>query len=204
MRIYNSHIMNSLTSDRLKEALGLLSALLEAEGAEPEHLVIIGGSALIALNLVSRATQDVDIMADVDPEKGLVDPRPMSVALVRAARKVAMELTLDPKWLNTGPADQLRTGLPEGFISRLSRREIGSRLIVYYPGRFDLIHLKLFAVVDQGSGRHREDLKALRASDEELLAATRWVLTQDAGEVFPMIVNQTLKELGVGYLTAQL
>ena len=166
--------------------------------------MIIGGSALIALNLVSRATQDVDIMADVDPEKGLVDPRPMSVALVRAARKVAMELTLGPKWLNTGPADQLRTGLPEGFISRLSRREIGSRLIVYYPGRFDLIHLKLFAVVDQGSGRHREDLKALRASDEELLAATRWVLTQDAGEVFPMIVNQTLKELGVGYLTAQL
>ena len=68
----------------------------------------------------------------------------------------------------------------------------------------DLIHFKLFAVVDQGPGRHRNDLQALNPSDEELLAAARWVLTQDAGEVFPMIVNQTLTELGVGHLTEQL
>jgi hypothetical protein len=119
--------MNSLNTKRLSEALGLLSKLLDAEGAEPEHLVIIGGSALIALDLVSPSTRDVDIMADVDPEKGLVDPRPMSQALQRAARQVAMELDLDGKWLNTGPADQLRTGLPEGFLTRLTTREIGPR-----------------------------------------------------------------------------
>jgi len=196
--------MNSLTTERLREALGLLSQLLDAEGAEPEHLVIIGGSALIALDLVTRSTRDVDIMADVDPEKGLVDPRPMSEALQRAARKVAMELELEGKWLNTGPADQLRTGLPEGFLSRLSPREIGRRLTVYYPGRVDLIHFKFFAVVDQGPGRHRDDLKALAPTNQEILAAARWVLTQDAGEVFPMIVNQTLKELGHEDLVDQL
>lgn len=196
--------MNPLTTERLRQAMSLLSRFLDQEGAEPEHLVIIGGSALIALELVSRATRDVDIMADVDPEKGLVDPRPMSDALQRAARKVAVELELDGKWLNTGPADQLRMGLPEGFLARLTRREIGPRLIIYYPGRVDLIHFKLFAVVDQGPGRHRNDLQALNPSDEELLAAARWVLTQDAGEVFPMIVNQTLTELGVGHLTEQL
>lgn len=182
----------------------LLSSFLDQEGAEPEQLVIIGGSALIALDLVSRSTRDVDIMADVDPVKGLVDPRPMSEALQRAAWKVAMELDLEAKWLNTGPADQMRMGLPEGFVSRLSPREIGPRLTVYYPGREDLIHFKLFAVVDQGPGRHREDLKALDPTDDEMLAAARWVLTQDAGEVFPMIVNGTLKELGVGHLVEQL
>lgn len=160
--------MNPLTTERLKDALGLLSQLLEAENAEPEHLVIIGGSALIALDLVTRSTRDVDIMAYVDPEKGLVDPRPMSEALQRAARKVAMELGLEGKWLNTGPADQLRTGLPEGFLSNW------------------------------------DDLKALAPTDEEMLAAARWVLTQDAGEVFPMIVNQTLQELGHGHLVDHL
>jgi hypothetical protein len=196
--------MNPLNTERLSEALKLLSSFLEAEGAEPEHLVIIGGSALIAMNLVSRATRDVDIMADVDPEKGLVDPRPMSDALQRAARKVAVELTLDSKWLNTGPADQLRTGLPEGFVSRLSLREIGTRLNVYFPSRVDLIHFKLFAVVDQGPGRHKNDLDSLKATDEEMLAAARWVLTQDAGEVFPMIVQQTLKELDFEHLIKQL
>lgn len=182
----------------------LLSSFLDQESAAPEHLVIIGGSALISLGLVARATRDVDIMADVDPEKGLVDPRPMSDALQRAAKNVAQELELDPKWLNTGPADQLRAGLPEGFVSRLTRREIGPRLIVYYPGRLDLIYFKLFAVVDQGPGRHRDDLLALKPADMELLAAARWVLTQDAGEVFPMIVKQTLKELGVGHLIDRL
>jgi len=196
--------MNLLTTERLKKALRLLSDLLDAEGAEPEHLVIIGGSALIALGLVSRSTRDVDIMADVDPGKGLVDPRPMSKALQRAARRVAAELDLEAKWLNTGPADQLRTGLPDGFMSRLFPKEIGPRLTVYYPGRVDLIHFKLFAVVDQGPGRHLNDLTTLAPTDKEMLSAARWVLTQDAGEVFPMIVHQTLKELGVEHLIDQL
>lgn len=197
--------MNQLTTTLLKEALEAVSAFLDAEKAEPEHLVVIGGSALIALGLVSRtATRDVDVMADVDPVKGLVDPRPMSDALQRAAHKVAVEFDLDLKWLNTGPADQLRTGLPDGFVSRLSCHPVGPRLTLYYPDRVDLIHFKLFAVVDQGPGRHLRDLQDLSPTDEEILAAARWVLTQDAGEVFPMIVNGTLKELGHGHLIKHL
>jgi hypothetical protein len=87
---------------------------LDAEAADPEHLVVIGGSALIALGLVSRtATRDVDVMADVDPVKGWVDPRPLSDALQRTVHKVAEELDLGRKprpCIRTSPNS--RFGIP--------------------------------------------------------------------------------------------
>jgi hypothetical protein len=109
--------MNRLSPDTLQNALSALAGFLEADEAAPESLVVIGGSALITLGFVSRTTKDVDIMAGVHPERGLVDPRPMSAALCSAADKVARELQLDPRWLNTGPADQVVSGLPEGFLA---------------------------------------------------------------------------------------
>ena len=196
--------MPRLAPDTLQHALEALASFLEADGAERETLVIIGGSALITLGIVSRTTKDVDIMAGVDPERGLVDPRPLSEALRSAADKVARELQLDPHWLNTGPADQVLAGLPEGFLSRLTRHDYGTCLTIYYPDRFDLIHLKLFAIMDQGPGRHVSDLQALKPTEEELLQAARWVLTQDAGEVFPQIVRNTLTALGHGNLADRL
>ncbi len=196
--------MNRLSTDSLEQALSALAGFLEAEKAAHEALVIVGGGALIALGLVSRTTKDVDIMAGVDPERGLVDPRPMSRALQSAAAKVAREMQLDPHWLNTGPADQMLAGLPEGFLSRLTAHDYGSCLTIYVPDRLDLIHLKLFAIMDQGPGRHVNDLKALQPTNDELLQAARWVLTQDAGEAFPEIVRTALKDLGYGHLVARL
>jgi hypothetical protein len=196
--------MNHLAPETLQNALSALAGFLEADGAEPESLVVIGGSALITLGIISRTTKDVDIMAGVDPERGLVDPRPLSEALKAAADKVALELQLDPHWLNTGPADQVLAGLPEGFLSRLTRHEYGPCLTIFYPDRFDLIHLKLFAIVDQGAGRHVRDLASLQPTDAELMLAARWVLTQDVGEVFPQIVHNTLTSLGYGHLTKRL
>lgn len=196
--------MSRLAPQSLQQALSALAGFLEADGAAPESLVVIGGSALISLGIVSRTTQDVDIMAGVDPVRGLVDPRPMSEALIDAADKVARELNLNPHWLNTGPADQVLAGLPEGFLSRLTRHDYGPCLTIFLPDRFDLIHLKLFAIMDQGPGRHVHDLQALQPTADELLRAARWVLTQDAGEVFPQIVRNTLTSLGYGELASRL
>jgi len=135
-------------------------------------------------------------MAGVDARRGLVDPRPMSDALKSAALRVARELDLDENWLNTGPADQVLAGLPDGFLERLTPRSYGARLTIHLPDRYDLIHLKLFAAVDQGMGRHVRDLEAMKPTDDEMLDAARWVLTQDAGEVFPALVRDALKQMG--------
>lgn len=196
--------MKLLSLDNLEQALSALAAFLEEAGAPHETLVVIGGSAMISLGFIARSTKDVDIMAGVDAERGLVDPRPMSEALKSAAEKVARELQLDSHWLNTGPADQVLAGLPEGFLSRLTRRDYGPALTICLPDRFDLIHLKLFAIMDQGLGRHSNDLAALTPTEEEILTAARWVLTQDAGEVFPQIVRSALNDLGYGHLTHRL
>lgn len=188
--------MSRITTETLDQALHALEAFLEDAEASPESLVIVGGSALLALGFVSRTTRDTDILARVDLLHGLVDPRPMSEALQSAARRVAQEFDLDGNWLNTGPADQLSAGLPHGFSERLTARSYGPLLTIHLPHRYDLIHLKLFAAVDQGMGRHVHDLVALKPTDSEMLDAARWVLTQDAGEVFPSIVRNTLIEMG--------
>lgn len=158
----------------------------------------------ITLGIVSRTTKDVDIMAGVDAERGLVDPRPMSPALRAAAEKVAREMQLESNWINTGPADQVLAGLPDGFLARLTRRDYGSTLTLYFPDRFDLIHLKLFAIVDQGTGRHTRDLAALQPTDDEIVSAAQWVLTQDVGPAFPTIVADCLNQLGYGHLVTRL
>ncbi len=185
--------MKPLDGPILETAFNAISAVLAHARAEPETVVICGGAALLSLGFISRRTKDVDVLAGVHPVDGLVDPRPFSPALKNAVEEVAKALGLPSNWFNAGPADQVMAGLPEGFLSRLQRREHGSHLIVFLPDRYDLIHLKLFAGVDQGPGRHWSDLKALNPTRDELLAAARWVLGQDAGEVFPGVVRDALR-----------
>ena len=186
--------MNPLDATTLEIALRAVSDSLADAKAQQETVVICGGAALICLGFISRRTKDVDVLAGVDHELGLTDPRPFSAALKTAINETAKALGLPANWLNAGPADQVLAGLPEGFLSRLQRRDYGTHLTVYLPDRLDLIHLKLFAGVDQGPGRHWSDLKALNPTPAEMLAAARWVLGQDAGEVFPEIVRHALTQ----------
>jgi len=196
--------MPRLSPELLDQALLLTAERLAQMGAPQEILVVCGGSALLALGLVHRTTKDVDVLAGVDPKSGLVDPRPLSTSLSRAVDEVGTALNLPRGWLNAGPADQVLAGLPEGFLARLIRRDYGPKLVIHYPDRYDLIHLKLFAAVDQGPGRHVSDLETLAPDEVEILAAARWVLTQDVGEVFPDLVKATLTHLGFAHVSAQL
>jgi hypothetical protein len=54
-----------------------------------------------------------------------------------------------------GPTELLRFGLPDGFVDRLQRRDFGEGLVVYLASRYDQIHFKLYAAVDQGPGKQR-------------------------------------------------
>lgn len=196
--------MNRLTPELLDQALHLTAQCLDARGAAPEVLVVCGGSALLALGLVNRTTKDVDELAGVDATTGLIDPRPFSATLSSVVDEVGAQLDLPRGWLNAGPADQVLAGLPEGFLSRLIRRDYGPRLTIHYPDRYDLIHLKLFAAIDQGPGRHVSDLLTLAPTDEEMLAAGSWVLMQDASESFPSLVKEALTHLGYSHVASQL
>lgn len=47
-----------------------------------------------------------------------------------------------------------------------------------------------------GADRHLSDLLVLNPTDDEMLLAARWCLTQDASEVFPQIVESFLRKVG--------
>lgn len=99
--------------------------------------------------------------------------------------------------LNAGPGDLLEWGLPEGFVGRLTRRDIGSALVLHLASRLDQIHFKLYAFVDQGLGRHEEDLRALEPTAAELEAAARWTITQDPSEGYRQELLGALRYLGM-------
>src|ERR1700761_8115849 len=146
------------------ETIGLLfSALadqLQALGSSVE-IVVIGGSALTALGLVRRATRDVDLLAIADNgELRLAEPLPQALLAARAA--VAADFGLAENWLNAGPTDLLKWGLPEGFANRMVTRSYGTALVVHFASRLDQVHFKLFAMVDQGGGRHEAGGRAAR------------------------------------------
>ena len=179
-------------TDRLLSALARRLSL----AGERFELVVIGGTALIALGLVERATRDIDVVALL-ADGMLVSATPLPRVLVEARDRVAADFRLDGQWLNSGPAGLLQWGLPEGFLDRLTAREYGEWLTVHFTSRFDQIHFKLYALVDQGAGRHEADLLALSPRPDELLAAARWSRTHDPSDGFARELTAVLRHLGV-------
>ena len=179
-------------ADELFAALGEQLAVQDAQ----IELVVIGGSALLAIGLISRPTRDVDVVGLLTAE-GIADPRPLPEPVVVARARVARDFGLPEDWLNTGPADLLDFGLPDGLVGRLDRRDYGPALSIHFASRFDQIHLKLYAMADQGPGRHEADLRALNPTHDELLTAARWTRTHDPSEGFREQLVAALFYLGI-------
>jgi len=179
---------------KLKSALDLLNEQLLLMDSPPVNLVVCGGSALIATGLVARTTQDVDVLATLT-DSGLIDPEPFPDALLKAAQQTGDLLKLPDNWLNCGPADLFRMGLPEGFVERLIKYPVGEALCIYFAARLDQIYFKLYASVDRG-GYHINDLQKLNPTMDELVAAAKWCMTQDVSEGFRFLLMDMLDKLG--------
>lgn len=130
---------------QFETALRLLNGRLAIADAPTFHLVVCGGTALVATGLVLRATRDVDIVALADEQGGLIDPAPLPAALIKAAGEVAEDLGLPKDWLNNGPSSGegglYRLGLPHGFAETVDlaelRRQVGGGL--HQPDRPNLL-----------------------------------------------------------------
>jgi hypothetical protein len=175
----------------------LLAALEQQLGAEGQNydVVVVGGSALLALELVQRTTQDVDVVALLEAG-GLVSAADLPSELVVARNRVARDLGVTENWLNSGPAELLRLGLPAGFEERWETQTYGSALTVRWASRFDQIHLKLYAAVDQ-AGKHLRDLEALAPQRDELIAAAGWAREHDPSEGFLSALREALIYFGI-------
>lgn len=189
-------------------ALRLLNGRLALADAPRYNLVICGGTALIAAGLVQRATRDVDIVALADDVGRLTDPAPLPAPLDIAAKEVAVDLNLPEDWLNNGPSSGdgglFRLGLPQGIAERLIWRRFGEKLTVAFINRFDQIHFKLYAAVDQFGGYHATDLQALKPTDEEMLAAAAWSRSHDPSDGFLVSLHTFLQEFGYEHLVERI
>lgn len=161
---------NSLSAQLLVEALEALGAHL-AVGRHRSDLVVIGGSALLALGLVARPARDVDVVALV-ADGQLVPAEPLPTHLVEARNKVALDFSLSDDWLNAGPSKFFESCLPDGLLARLEARRYGPALTIRYPTRLDQIYFKLSATVDRE--KHQRDLRELRPTLQELLTVAQW------------------------------
>jgi hypothetical protein len=180
--------------------LKALGEQLEGLIDKPVELLVCGGSALNILGLVQRTTEDVDILAyvrrDEEGKVSIVKAEPLTPELTEAAKKVARDFNLPERWLNPGPASAVDFGLPVGLMDRVITRKFGKKLIIHFLGRYDQIHFKLYAAVDQGPGKHLDDLLALKPTSDEIVRAVRWSMTHDVSEGFKQNLKALLNYLG--------
>ena len=142
----------------------------------------------------------MDVLAYVKrEEKGVISiikADPLRPELSAAATKVARDFNLPDKWLNAGPASAVDLGLPHGLMERIVTRSFGQKLTIHFLGRYDQIHFKLYAAVDQGTGKHLDDLSALKPTADEIEQAARWSMTHDVSEGFKQSLKGLLDHLG--------
>ncbi|NOQ23460.1 MAG: hypothetical protein GQ565_12545 [Candidatus Aegiribacteria sp.] len=188
-----------LNDSNLEIALSMLGGRLRLKDTPSIRLVVCGGSALIAMGLVSRITDDVDIVALVDAHQQLISPVPFPGYLEESIKEVAILLNLHEHWLNYAPSSDsgglFQTGLPEGLLARAHRKDYGSHLTAYFIDRIDQIHFKVYASADS-LGVHVDDLILLDPSHQEMENAARWCMTHDPSEGFRMILISMYEQLG--------
>ena len=152
--------------------------------------VIIGGAALIVMEVVDRQTKGVDCL---DP---VIDAR-IKQASIEFAKKNP-KLRLQENWLNNGPAS-LKRELPQDWNTRIQEIYRGNALILTTLGRIDLLRSKLYAYCDRQTDL--DDCVALQPTIAELLECYSWVADRDANPTWPDHVLESLKILSrrMGY-----
>ena len=187
--------MSDISPNALEPVLSALGEQLASKSVAI-HLVVIGGSGLLALGLGDRATQDVDVVAFIEDGK-LVSAAPLPDALDDAARRVAIDFGLRSSWLNHGPTSLLDFGLPDGFEARMTTVDYGPGLRVSFASRLDQVHLKLYAFADRREPRDEADLRRLVPTTDELTAAATWARTHNAPGPFDDALADALRAFGV-------
>ncbi len=153
--------------------------------------VVIGGAALIILEVIERATKDVDcLFPQIPPE--------IKEASKKFAKKAGKHFNLYENWLNNGPESLIRD-LPPDWQNRLQKLYNGKALKLKTLGRDDLLKSKLFAYCDRQDDF--EDCVKLAPNVKELRNALKWVQQRDGNPQWPAHCEISFQELAqrLGY-----
>ena len=146
---------------------------LDADGLRFDA-VVIGGAALHALGIITRTTDDVDVLV---PQV----PAPIAAAAARFAARPDTQPS-DGEWFNSKSYEFVGIDgcLPEGWQARLRPLFRGRALKLQTLGRLDLICTKLVAMIDRGTDLG--DCIALAPTAAELDEAWPFVVNYEGNE----------------------
>ncbi|MEY4787358.1 MAG: hypothetical protein RL692_1252 [Planctomycetota bacterium] len=195
----------SLAIHNLNPLLKELNDALLLEDAAPVDWIVCGGTALALQGIGTRSTRDVDVLGNWMPQElqivaiGIFPPA-VERAIARVAEAHSELLEIGSRWVNLGPQEIVKCGLPERFAERLTAMRIGDRLTLHLLGRIDLIALKLYAAADDMGSRqqiHLDDLRLFEPTAEEINRAIHWVqrMPDPHHRIRPSLRN-IVKELG--------
>lgn len=187
-----------INGENINEIFRALNQQIGMHGGSQIKLVVCGGTALAALGLFNRTTKDTDVLGIAEETSSGVKINKIDRFpdwLEKAALKIARDFGLPDNWLNLGPASQLLSGLPEGFVTRLIKRDYGEYLKIYFISRKDQIYFKLYASIDRND-YHIDDLFTLKPDEREMEEAAHWVLGQDVSKEFRLMLKDFLQRNG--------
>jgi len=170
-----------------------LSAVYEDLKGPSLEIGICGGTALNLLGFLERPTKDVDVLyPEIWPD-----------TFQEAVHITTEKFNLKPGWINKGPIDLFRIGLPQCYFDRCIRKQFHPHLVYLITSRTDQIHFKLYASINRG-GYHVDDLKKLNPSENELFHAASWCFTHDISEAFRTLMIDFLKMMGWNHASQRL
>ncbi len=127
--------MGMMNGKKITSYLKHLATVYNSLKGTPLEVSICGGAAINLLGFIQRVTKDIDI----------VSPEILPETFREAVKITADYFGLKSDWINQGPIDLLRMGLPEGFHARCAKLDFQSTLIFCIASRLDQIHFKVYA-----------------------------------------------------------
>lgn len=182
-------------------ALTTLGRQMALAYAREVQLLCCGGSGLCVLEILSRATKDVDALAFIVDEHNLKPIETFSPEMDQAILATAKIHGLEDDWFNAEASILLKHGLPAGILERSSQhaRQYGPCLRVQFIGRSDQVALKIYAAMDPVKGRrHEEDLVAMDPTKKEIKHALEWMSAWPSNEAFKRRLAFLVEGLGFG------
>lgn len=168
----------------MKEVLDRFDVFL-AKNEYPFEGIIIGGSALSVMGIISRHTIDVDFLSPKIPQR-----------LRELASEFATafpEYGLNPReWINNGP-EALISDLKTGWESRVQVIFEGRNLRLWTLGRTDLLFSKIWAYLDRGSDM--DDCIRMNPTLAELDEVSKLLINKDANPNWPEHVESMILDL---------
>lgn len=174
--------LNVIDKSNLKNHLQELDEQLVLLGeAKSRELIIYGGAALISMDIISRATVDIDVFS----------PH-LDAVIVKAIKTIAEKHLYDENWINsTGSAFSYE--LPQGWRERSIVFFKGKVLTVKTLSRIDLIFTKFLAELDRGEDL--EDLKSLKPTKNDLEKIKSALINLESNQAWSQKIDEIVELL---------